>query len=101
MSTAKARKPRLTPEIVADDGALHDAIPHALEWPGLQPYTDEVRRLQAVLRDLLLTEPERWKAYLELEVAVNDRIAAESIALVRWAWRTGRRVGRREGRRGR
>jgi hypothetical protein len=92
------RKPKLTPEVVADDSALHDAIPAALETAGFATHTEEVLRLQGVLRDLLLSEEERWKAYLELEVAVNDRIAAESISLVRWAWREGRRVGGRESR---
>lgn len=92
------RKPRLTPEVVADDGALHGAIPEALEGSGLQPYSDEVLRLQARLRDLLLSERDRWAAYLALEEAVNDRVAAESLALVRWAWREGRRVGRRQAR---
>ena len=101
MSAARKRAPSLTSEVIADASALADAIPGALETPGLQPYTDEVLRLQARLRDLLLPDEERWKAYLALEEAVNDRVAAESIELVRWAWREGRRVGRREGRRGR
>ena len=95
------RRPRLTPEVVADDGALHEAIPAALETTGRASYTDEVLRLQARLRDLLLSEQHRWAAYLALEEATNDRTAAESVALVRWAWREGRRVGRREGRTGR
>jgi hypothetical protein len=99
--TRTKQAPKLTAQLIADDGALHDTIPGALETPGLQPYTDEVLRLQARLRDLLLSEVERWKAYLALEEAVNDRIAAESIALVRWAWREGRRVGRRQARSGR
>ena len=90
------RKPRLTPEVLADDGALHDAIPELLEGSGLRPYTDEVLRLQARLRDLLVSERDRWTAYLALEEAVNDRVAAESLALVRWAWREGRRAGRRQ-----
>lgn len=92
------RKPRLTPEVVADDSALHEVIPDIVDTPGLQPYTDEVLRLQRRLRDLLLPEAERWAAYLQLETAVNDRVAAESLALVRWAWREGRCVGRQEGR---
>ena len=90
------RKPRLTPEVLADDGALHDAVPEVLEGSGLQPYTDKVLRLQARLRDPLLSEAEPWTAYLALEEAVNDRVAAESLALVRWAWREGRRAGRRQ-----
>ena len=90
------RKPRLTPEVLADDGALHDAIPELLEGSGLRPYTDEVLRLQARLRDLLVSEQDRWATYLALEEAVNDRVAAESIALVRWAWKEGRQIGRRE-----
>jgi hypothetical protein len=95
------RKPRLSPEIVANDTALRDAVPAVLETAALAPYTHEVLRLEARLRDLLLPDEERWRAYLALEEAVNDRIAAESVALVRWAWREGRRVGRREGRRAR
>jgi len=98
VSTRRTRAPRLTPEVITDDSALHDVIPDIVETARLQPYTDKVLRLQAVLRDLLLTEGERWTAYLALEEATNNRIAAESIALVRWAWREGRRVGRREGR---
>ena len=97
MSPPSKRKPRLTPEVVADDSALHDVIPDVVETAAFAAYTREVLRLQAVLRDLLLPEAERWKAYLALEEAVNDRIAAESIALVRWSFAEGRRVGRREG----
>ena len=96
MSAARKRAPSLTSEVIADAPALADAIPGALETAALAPYTHEVLRRQARLRDLLLSEAERWKAYLALEEAVNDRIAAESIALVRWAWREGRRVGRRQ-----
>ncbi len=98
MSTTKMRKPRLSPEIVANDTALADAIPGALEAAALASYTDEVLRLQGRLRDLLLPDEERWAAYLAVEEAANARIAAESVALVRWAWREGRRVGRRQAR---
>ena len=90
-------RPRLTPQIIADDGALTDAIPAALTSPKLAPFTTEVLRRQRALRALLTDE--QMQVYLGLEQAVNDRIAAESIALARWAWREGRRIGR-EGRRG-
>jgi len=90
------RRHKLTPAVVADDSALHGLIPDIVERAALAPYTHEVLRLQARLRDLLLPDEERWKAYLALEEAVNDRIAAESLVLVRWAWREGRRVGRRQ-----
>ena len=90
------RRPKLTPEVIANDSALHEVIPDIVETPGLQPYTHEVLRLQARLRDLLVSEQDRWATYLALEEAVNDRVAAESIALVRWAWKEGRRIGRRE-----
>ena len=98
MSAARKRAPSLTSEVIADAPALADAIPGALETAALAPYTHEVLRLQGRLRDLLLSDEEPWKAYLALEEAPNNRIAAESVALVRWAWREGRRVGRREGR---
>ncbi len=91
--------PRLTPEMVGDDGALTDAIPEALTSPNLAPFTAEVLRRQRKLRAVLTDE--QVQVYLALEEAVNDRIAAESIVLVRWAWREGRRVGCREGSRGR
>ncbi len=90
-------KPRLSPGTVGDDGALTDTIPAALTSPTLAPFTAEVLRRQRALRDVLTDA--QMQAYLGLEEVVNDRIAAESVALVRWAWREGRRVGRREGRR--
>jgi len=91
-------KPQLTPETIADDAALTDAIPNALRSPKLVPFTTEVLRRQRTLRELLTDEQAR--VYFALEEAVNDRVAAECIVLLRWAWREGRRVGRREGPRG-
>ena len=93
---SRAKKPTLTPEMVADDGPLTEAIPGALTSPQLGSFTEEVLRRQTRLRDLL--SDEQWRAYLDLEEKVNHRVAAESLALVRWAWREGRRVGRREAR---
>ena len=68
--------PRLTPEMVGDDGALTDAIPEELTSPNLAPFTAEVLRRQRTLRAVLTDE--QVQVYLALEEAVNDRIAAES-----------------------
>lgn len=89
MTTSKL--PALTSEIIVNKSALKKAVNAALDTPRLQESTRKVLRLQRRLRALL--NGEQWRAYMLLEEAVNDRIAEESLVIVRWAWAEGRRRG--------
>ena len=90
MSPRRTAKPRLTPEVLADTEKLGEAIDAVLlADPEHRRATRRILKRQAALHRLV--DDAGWAAYLDLEQAVNERATDDYFALVRWAWKEGRR----------
>ncbi|MBX3210746.1 MAG: hypothetical protein KF850_01800 [Labilithrix sp.] len=90
-----SRPPKLDEAILTDDTALGDAIDKVLlASEEFRRLSGRIRRRQRELQQLV--DQEGWRAYLHLEVAVNERGILESELIARWAFRAGLKLGRRE-----
>lgn len=91
----RARPPRLTPEIVADDDAVTEALDDLLlRDPEYRRLTRRIVRRQRELRGLV--SEQAWSAYILLEDVTNERLDHAIRLVTRWAFRAGQRnAGRR------
>jgi hypothetical protein len=88
------KTPKLTKKIIRDDLALSDAISAVLEHA--KRHRAQTKKILLLQRTLQRRVPrDAWNVYLHLEDAVNERASDEQDALVRWAFRQGRRYERR------
>jgi hypothetical protein len=88
--TKRLPPPTLTSDIVADEDKLSEAIERLLLADRRQRlYRSEITRRQAELRALV--DDGAWAAYLEVEQAVNARLADALVKVARWAFAQGRR----------
>jgi hypothetical protein len=89
------KTPKLTKKIVKDDLALSDAIIAMLTAAKgkRRELTKTILKLQRRLQRAV--DPQAWLTYLRLEEALNERESYTQDALVRWAFRQGRRYERR------
>ena len=89
MSRPAKRLPRLK-DGIRSDLSLGDAIDAVLlADPEHRRATRRILKRQAALHALV--SDAGWAAYLDLEQAVNERATDDYFALVRWAWKEGRR----------
>ena len=86
------RPPQLSPEVVAEDQALANAIDALLARDRqMRVHRIEILRLQQELR--AVASPETWQAYLLVEGASNARLERALRKVARWAFSEGRGAG--------
>ena len=89
--------PKLPKHILNDDNALSDAISSVVAT------SSQIRHLQRRIRqrqnELCHAADRRaWRIYLKLEALHVRRLDEETLLVARWAYRQGRRAGRKRAR---
>lgn len=82
--------PVLTPEVVADDDALEEAVDHFIEMNvEAQEHLREIATYYAAVRDAV--DSGVWRLVVNADNVASERWSAIGVAIVRWAFDAGRR----------
>ena len=92
MSRRRTAKPGLTPEVLADTEKLGEAIDAVLLADARYVKASRVVTRKQLALHALVSDDAGWRAYLDLEQAVNERAIDAIHALARWAWKEGRKA---------